>query len=1469
MPPRTLCSGLVFRAFLVLSAQLSFAQTRPALETDGDEPVSVSSSTALARKVHQQASRVDNLPHCLLRWNVTLAPVRKMQSVDAFSIANLRVAMGQEVDLARRQQRNESFAWAPNQFLVESQWAYLPPSFNVVELGATAYFGTPEWCWHRRNRMKVAGVRETQEVTVPSWFFTTVNGDKLTLKDIVGLRSDVQVRLAVQDQVQREELQNRCLIQGQVYTVIDIRPVDGRHVPSTTNEASRSSLRQNNSIIPSFAAAIEVQEAGLVSVEARQVRHTQDRNTQDTRSPPAYLADAASSNRLLTKDEQDTFQPYVVTAFKDAKDISDDAEIKKIIAAAIRYAEINNLPHAAILKGVSVYEMPLNTWEGKPEDLTIYATVLRDQTSGSNKIIKDTDRKLTVADALHEAGALLDKSDPENRALADQYIASAKALHEVAKEGNLSRVKASLDEGVYVDEKNDSGMTALHVAAENEHKEIAELLIEKGADVNAKDKRDWTPLHYAAQEGFKDIVEMLLENENIALDFSAPKNWEKPIVAPAFNGDNKDIIRLILEKYTDLNVKDSIGLPLLHFAVSKNSANGVRFLISQGCNVNERIPNARSPLGIAVLRKNIEIAKILLDGGVDVMFGGSGSCTPFKFALMMGNEDMARLLIENYPSLVVFDKDGFSPLHYAVMHGHVELTKFILSKRVSSNIKARYEFTPLHLAAMGGDEDMVRLLLDHEAEIDSKDKWGRTPLHFAKVRGDGDIAQLLISKGSDTDISVNKKGKRVDFSSLEQLSSLDIKREDVDGELNDQDFIKMELRFELNPLDITIHSAPKGSEYINIKGLSTLTEQGVPCLPMKTFVVKLERQSSVQGIEISEGTIGHVGRKITIVPVIGTAAGRQNPGFEYYDQDEEIYKQDGAYPGNWVTWEEGNDNYHKFVYIRLFPVQYSPESKEVDMLTKGKIILHYKHDDSVDDHLVYNRKELAGLDRDFSDIENFIICPESLNGVAIQLAEFHNSEGIRSAVVTTEQIARDYIPAENPPLKGYKDQGLDGREGFNDYNYELARRIIRFLRKMRSVSKAESVTLMGDCSLVPPSYYANDICTSQPGWIVTDFLYASPDYDFVPNYKVGRLPVGNTEEAQAAVEKIRRWHEKSKWGWFRNATVAAATCGTIYNHGESAAIESLSREHFKDMNVKKLFQSENNFDEQHIEHVFSEGGFGFVYILSHGGYSSLYTADGGSLTAKEIMEFSPHDELPIVLTVGCKAGYFGKMRFGGKTFGKSVLDSSGGGIAFFGFSNDGLGRPQHYFENGNLLIAHLFYALGLTFGIAETYHEGKDELGDLYSGALNSFMRDNYIGGDSENLYTILTFVLLGDPALKIPVNPAHRLRIADERTKAGAEVREETQDETEGELEQESLPLGDKQKEKEQQPEEQEDKVSDKTELSLKRIREVYEEWCGVQGITPLPLKKITPIIQRLGWKAEYDVRKCRLYAGLSLLKN
>jgi len=62
--------------------------------------------------------------------------------------------------------------------------------------------------------------------------------------------------------------------------------------------------------------------------------------------------------------------------------------------------------------------------------------------------------------------------------------------------------------------------------------------------------------------------------------------------------------------------------------------------------------------------------------------------------------------------------------------------------------------------------------------------------------------------------------------------------------------------------------------------------------------------------------------------------------------------------------------------------------------------------------------------------------------------------------------------------------------------------------------------------------------------------------------------------------------------------------------------------------------------------------------------------------------------------------------------------------------------------------------------------------------------------------------------------------------------------------------------------------KASEKTRLGLKRILQVYEAWCVEQEITPMCFKKISPIIKKLGWVPLYDVKKCRLYGGLVLLK-
>lgn len=622
--------------------------------------------------------------------------------------------------------------------------------------------------------------------------------------------------------------------------------------------------------------------------------------------------------------------------------------------------------------------------------------------------------------------------------------------------------------------------------------------------------------------------------------------------------------------------------------------------------------------------------------------------------------------------------------------------------------------------------------------------------------------KLLLSKDAKKDLSIMRRAEQVTFESVEDLESLNVKSEDVRENLGQSDSKKKELTFRIDPADIKIYPAPKGYEYLHIEGCKPLTPRSVPQLPVKTLEVRLDREHVVHGVKIVEGKFSKLSREIDIVPAPGN-----DPYKILYDPDKEIYKQDTFYPGNWVTYEAGDDNDHKCVFIRVFPVQYVPSEREVYVLTNAKVVLYHGREDSggADSPKVSPKNSSHEAKKHgtvFTDAVNIIICPRSLQRAARQLSSFHNASGTRSAVGTTEEIASNYAPAEEPPYTGYKDEKFYGREKLKTYyKYDLARRIISYLRDMSMHPNAEYVTLMGDASFIPPSYYAMELSTREThqGWVRTDFFYASPDYDLVPNFKVGRLPVNNGEEAMHVVNKIKQWYENADWSWFHNVCLGGGSSHPcIYKHGEETISKPVRQGYFEGMNVRMFTESKGTLNEQEIKPFFSEGGVGFVYIVEHGYFP--FSAE----KREELMQYSPQANLPVLVHIGCTAGSFDVDEFNMalwgvdlkmKSLGERVLLSKAGGIAFFGSTGAASGYPHIYFEHGKVRVAHLNYLAGILTGVFGTYHQGKDRLGDLYHGALTSFVADNYIAGDVDSVRAMLIFTLLGDPALKIPVKPA------------------------------------------------------------------------------------------------------------------
>ena len=77
--------------------------------------------------------------------------------------------------------------------------------------------------------------------------------------------------------------------------------------------------------------------------------------------------------------------------------------------------------------------------------------------------------------------------------------------------GLIEDVKAAIQAGADINQKDEGGWTFLHDSALHGKEKEVKILLEVGADIHAKNKNGYTPLHYAAGSPHIKIVKMLLK----------------------------------------------------------------------------------------------------------------------------------------------------------------------------------------------------------------------------------------------------------------------------------------------------------------------------------------------------------------------------------------------------------------------------------------------------------------------------------------------------------------------------------------------------------------------------------------------------------------------------------------------------------------------------------------------------------------------------------------------------------------------------------------------------------------------------------------------------------------------------------------------------------------------------------------------------------------------------------------------
>ena len=407
--------------------------------------------------------------------------------------------------------------------------------------------------------------------------------------------------------------------------------------------------------------------------------------------------------------------------------------------------------------------------------------------------------------------------------------------------------------------------------------------------------------------------------------------------------------------------------------------------------------------------------------------------------------------------------------------------------------------------------------------------------------------------------------------------------------------------------------------------------------------------------------------------------------------------------------------------------------------------------------------------------KNLIIYPEVFQDTAERFKSFHQDyESVESLLITVEEIDKTETPSEKPEYTGWANTKPQLVQFKEEYKFDLARKIISYIRKKVAKNEISSILILGDASFVPPSYYAyiRDFLKGVSSeydeynrWIPSDFLYASPDFDLKYDIPVGRLPIRTNMQGVQFITKMLRW--KSMDQKINETDKVIYMGGNVSNDyrmlGEMLFLK-MHDEKLLGNNVSFLLESQDKFKKQELLDVFEKENASILWVFAHGDGAGFGLSDG-ILSSTDISAAEYKKGLPLILSPSCKDGGFdGKMlpKLGTKdtsdnSIAEGIVKSSGCGIGYLGSIRSALTNIKFTIENGKVRVNETVYMTNLLMKFLNAYYNKKIcRIGDALKEAYRDFgasvkSRDAYVGA------TYVNFVFLGDPVLTMSKPPEFR----------------------------------------------------------------------------------------------------------------
>jgi len=356
--------------------------------------------------------------------------------------------------------------------------------------------------------------------------------------------------------------------------------------------------------------------------------------------------------------------------------------------------------------------------------------------------------------------------------IANNYGATPMSL--AAEVANTDILKLLLEVGANVESPNADGQTALLAVSRTGNVDAARLLLDHGAAVDAKEKfGGQTPLMWASARRHPEMMQLLISKGADVNARSIDRDYQRHVTA---EGRPKSL--------------DSGGLTPLLYAARENCGACVDVLLKNHADIDLPDPEGVSPLLLAIMNANWDLAKQLVAAGADVnqwdiygesplltavdlrsrVDGGRASIDPVNATrglaivnLLLERGADPNMQLQFKPANVrgaVFTR-GATALIRAAFNGDTEVVKILLAHGADATISTADRQTPIHAVIAGrapepqavelikllqqaGTDVNVVALVNHPEEIR-----GGSALHYAVRKRQKDVIKLLASFGID------------------------------------------------------------------------------------------------------------------------------------------------------------------------------------------------------------------------------------------------------------------------------------------------------------------------------------------------------------------------------------------------------------------------------------------------------------------------------------------------------------------------------------------------------------------------------------------------------------------------------------------------------------------------------------------------------------------------------------------------